>query len=203
MGWGFFFYWRIDSFLWTIKKTEHQENWFFWIVVLKTLESPLVCREDKPVNPKSLQEMKPVHPEYSLKGLMQKFQYSGHLMPRANSLEKTLIWGKIEGNGEEGGRGWDGWMASSTQWTWVWASSGSWWWTGKPSILQSMGSQKVRHYWATELTDVVSLSSFLSIFLFFFLSGISIRWKFILWSSVFVSCNFYSYRVGVRVCIST
>ena len=74
-------------------------------MVLKTLESPLVCREDKPVNPKGLQEMKPVHPEYSLKGLMQKFQYSGHLMPRANSLEKTLIWGKIEGNGEEGGRG--------------------------------------------------------------------------------------------------
>ena len=70
--------------------------------MLKTLESPLVCREDKPVNPKSLQEMKPVHPEYSLKGLMQKFQYSGHLMPRASSLEKTLILGKIEGKWRRG-----------------------------------------------------------------------------------------------------
>ena len=62
----------------------------------------MVCREAKPVNPKGLQEMKPVHPEYSLKGLMQKVQYSGHLMPRANSLEKTLILGKIEGKWRRG-----------------------------------------------------------------------------------------------------
>ena len=47
--------------------------------------------------------------------------------------------------------GWDGWMASLTWWTWVWVSSGSWWWTGKPGVLQSMGSQRVRHSWATEL----------------------------------------------------
>ena len=54
--------------------------------------------------------------------------------------------------GEEGDdRGWDGWMASPTQWTWVWASSGSWWWTGKPGVLQSLGSQRVRHDWVTEL----------------------------------------------------
>ena len=53
--------------------------------------------------------------------------------------------------GEEDDRGWDGWMASLTQWTWVWASSRSWWWTGKPGVLQSMGSQRVRHDWATEL----------------------------------------------------
>ena len=55
--------------------------------------------------------------------------------------------------GEGDGRGRDGWMASPTQWTWVWASSGSWWWTGKPGVLQSMGSQRVGHDWATELTD--------------------------------------------------
>ena len=55
--------------------------------------------------------------------------------------------------GEGDGRGQDGWMASPTQWTWVWASSGSWWWTGKPGVLQSMGSQRVGHDWATELTD--------------------------------------------------
>ena len=54
---------------------------------------------------------------------------------------------------EENGdvRGWDGWMASPTQWTWVWASSGSWWWTGQPGVLQSMGSQRVGHDWVTEL----------------------------------------------------
>ena len=51
----------------------------------------------------------------------------------------------------EKNRGWDGWMASLTWWTWVWASSGSWWWTGKPGVLQSMGLQRVRHGWVTEL----------------------------------------------------
>ena len=48
-------------------------------------------------------------------------------------------------------RGWDGWMASQTQWTWVWVGSRSWWWTGRPSVLQSMGSQRVGHDWVTEL----------------------------------------------------
>ena len=53
--------------------------------------------------------------------------------------------------GEEDDRGWDGWMASPTRWTWVWVNSRSWWWTGRPGVLQSMGSQRVRHDWATEL----------------------------------------------------
>ena len=52
---------------------------------------------------------------------------------------------------------WDGWMASPTQWTWVWVSSGSWWWTGKPGVLQFMGSQRVGHDWATELNWVPRL----------------------------------------------
>ena len=93
-----------------------------------------------------------ISPEYLLKGLMLKLklQYFGHLMWRTDSLEKTLMLGKIEGRkGERDGRGWDGWMASSTQWTWVWVSSGSWWWTGGP--VWSMALQRVRHDWATEL----------------------------------------------------
>ena len=65
-------------------------------------------------------------------------------------LEKTLMLGKIEGGWEGDNRGWDGWMTSPTQWTWVWVNSGSWWWTGKPGMLQSMGSQRVGHDW-TEL----------------------------------------------------
>ena len=71
--------------------------------------------------------LKEISPEYSLKGLMLKLklQYFGHLMWRTNSLEKTLRLGKIEGDD----RGWDGWMASPTQWTWVWVNSGGWWWT--------------------------------------------------------------------------
>ena len=64
-------------------------------------------------------------------------------------MEKTLRLGKIEGEGDD--RGWDGWMASLTQWTWVWANSGSWWWTGRPGMLQSLGLQRVRHDWINEL----------------------------------------------------
>ena len=72
-------------------------------------------------------------------------------MEELTLLEETLMLGKIKARGEGDDRGWDGWMASPTQWTWVWASSGSWWWTGKPGVLQSMGSQRVRHDWVTEL----------------------------------------------------
>ena len=85
--------------------------------------------------------------EHAWKGVELKLQYFGHLMLRTDSLEKTRMLGKTEGKD----RGWDGWIASLTRWTWVWASSGSWWWTGKPVVLQSMGSQRVGHDWATEL----------------------------------------------------
>ena len=83
--------------------------------------------------------------------LRQKLQYFGHLMWRTDLLEKTLMLEKIEGGWEGDNRGWDGWMTSLTQWRWVWVNSRSWWWTGKPGMLQSMGSQRVRHDWATEL----------------------------------------------------
>ena len=62
-------------------------------------------------------------------------------------------WGKLKAGGERDDRRWDIWMASLIRWTWVWASSGSWWWTGKPGMLQSMGSQWVRHDWETELIE--------------------------------------------------
>ena len=96
--------------------------------------------------------LKEINPESSLEGLMRKLklQHFGHLMQRANSLGKTLMLGKIEGRRRRGGRGWDGWMASPTQWTWVWANSGRQWRTGKPGVLQSTGSQRVTHDWATE-----------------------------------------------------
>ena len=72
------------------------------------------------------------------------------IMWRADSLEKTLMLGKIEGRKRGGNREWDGWMASLTQWTRVWANSGRWSRTGKPGVLQSMGLQRVGHDWATE-----------------------------------------------------
>ena len=83
--------------------------------------------------------------------LKLKIQYFGHLMRRVDSLEKTLMLGGFGGKRKRDGRGWDGWMASLTQWTWVWVNSGSWWWTGRPGVLHFMGSQRVGHDWATEL----------------------------------------------------
>jgi len=97
--------------------------------------------------------LKEISPEYSLEGLMLKLklQYFGHLMQRTDSLEKTLMLWRLKAGREEDDRGWDGWMASLTQWTWVSVSSGSWWWTGRPGVLQSMGLQRVGHDWVTEL----------------------------------------------------
>ena len=108
----------------------------------------------EPVNSKGNQ---PLFIGYSLEWLMLKLQYFGHLMRRADSLEKTLMLGKTEGRGEGDDRGWDGWMASPTQWMWVWVDSGSCWWTGRPGVLRFMGSQRVGHDWATELnwTDTI------------------------------------------------
>ena len=70
---------------------------------------------------------------------------------RTSLLILKYYWERLKAGGEGDDRRWDGWMASPTQWTWVWASSGSWWWTWKPGMLQSMGSQNVRHDWSTEL----------------------------------------------------
>ena len=94
--------------------------------------------------------IKEISPEYSLEGLMLKLklQYFGHQMWRTDSLRKRVMLWKTEGRR---GRRWDGWTASLTLWTWVWVNSGSWWWTGRPGVLQCMGSQRVRHDWATEL----------------------------------------------------
>ena len=129
------------------------KNWWSWTVVFeKTLESSL---DYKDINQSILKE---ISPEYSLEGLMLKLklQYFGHWMRRTDLLEETLMLGKTEGRRRGDNRGWDGWMASPTQWTCIWASSGSWWWTGKPGVLQSMGSQRVRHDWATELNWTVT-----------------------------------------------
>ena len=96
--------------------------------------------------------LKEISPRYSLEGLMLKLklQSFGHLMRRTDSLEKTLMLGRMKAEGEGPNWGWDDWMASLTWWIWVWANSRGWWWTGRSGV-QSMGSQRVRHGWATEL----------------------------------------------------
>ena len=134
------------SHVWTIKKAEHRridafELWY-WRRLLRVLWT--ARRSNQSI-------LKEISPEYSLEGLMLKLKldYFSHLMQRADSLEKTLKLRKIEGRK----KGWqrnNSWMASPTQWTWVWVSPGRWWRTGKPGMLQSMGSWKVGHDWMTE-----------------------------------------------------
>ena len=136
--------WELNS-----KESWAPKNWCFWTVVLeKTLERPLECKEIKPVLSKG-------NHSWIFIGRTDAEAKSPILWPleaRTDSLEKNLILGKIEGGRQRGWHtGWDGWMASLTQWTWVWASSRSLWWTGKPDVLQSMASQIVGHNWVTEL----------------------------------------------------
>ena len=132
---------------WTIKKAEHRRIDAFELWCWKRLlRVPRTARSNQSI-------LKEISPEYSLEGVMLKLklQYFGHLMGRIDSLEKTLMLGKTEGRRRRGRQRWDGWMASLTRWTWVWASSRNWWWTGKPGMLQSTGSQRVRNNWVTEL----------------------------------------------------
>ena len=86
--------------------------------------------------------------------LKLKLQHFDHLMRRADSFEKPWDWERLRAEGERDDRGWDGWMASLTQWTWVWVNSRRWWRTGRPGLLQFMGSQRVGHDWATELQSL-------------------------------------------------
>jgi len=113
------------------------KNWCLWTVVLeRLLRVPQTARRPN----QSI--LKKISPEYSLEGLMLKLklQYFGHLMWRTDSLEKSQ---RLKAGGEGDDRGWDGWMASLTRCTWIWVNSRSWWWAGKPGILQPMGSQRV------------------------------------------------------------
>ena len=115
-----------------------------WVVLKKTLESPRGCKEIQPVHSKG-------DHSWAFFGRMMlklKLQYVGHLMRRADSFAKTLMLGKIESRRR--GWGWDGWMASPTRWMWFWVNSGSWWWTGRPGVLQFMGSQS--QTWLSDFT---------------------------------------------------
>ena len=109
--------------------------------------------------------LKEIHPEYSLEGLMLKLklQYFGHLMQRTDSLKRPWCWERLRAGGEGDNRGQDGWMASLTQWTWVCVDSSSWWWIGRPGVLQFTGSQRVGHDWMTELNWTRSAGSALSV----------------------------------------
>ena len=142
---------NIHVWMWKLDRKESwaRKNWCFWTVVLeKTPESLLDCKEIQPVHPKGNQ---------SWIFIRRTWCWSSNTITLATwceevtHLKRPWCWERLKAGGEGDDRGWDGWIASLTQWTWVWVDSGSWWWTGRPGVLQSMGSQRVRHDWATEL----------------------------------------------------
>ena len=126
------------------------KNWCFWTVVLEeTLESPLDFKEIQSVHPKGDQSwifIGRINAEAETPILLATWCEELTHWKRPWCWEKLKVWGE----GDE--RGWDGCMVvSPTWWTWAWANCGSGWWTGRPGVLQSMGSHRVRHDWATEL----------------------------------------------------
>ena len=134
--------WELDY-----KESWALKNWCFWTVVLeKTLESPLDCKEIQPVHSEGDQ------PWVLLEGLTLKLklQYLGTWCKELTHWKRPWCWERLKAGGEGDDRGWDCWMASLTRWTWVWASLGSWWWTGRPGVLWFTGLQRVRHDWVTE-----------------------------------------------------
>jgi len=108
--------------------------------------------------------VKEISPEYSLEGLMLKLkrQYLVTWCKELTHLKRPWCWERWKEEGEGDDRGWDGWMSSPIRWTWVWVNSRSWWWTGKSGVLPSMGLQRVRHDWVTELnwTDQIASLKF-------------------------------------------
>ena len=136
--------WELDS-----EESWVPENWCFWTVVLeKTLESPLDCKEIQPVHPKGNQS-------WIFTGRTDVVPETPILWPP--DAKSWFLWKDPDSGNDweqEKGTTENGWMASPTQWAWVnahWVTSRSWWWTRRPGVLQSMGLQRVRHDWVTEL----------------------------------------------------
>ena len=129
-----------DVWMWEL---DHKEGWHWRTDVFELWCWRRLLRVSWTARRSIQSILKEMSPEYSLEGLMLnlKLQYFGHLMQRVDSLEKTLMLEKIEGEKRSG--------VGSIQSTWVWVSSGRWWRTGKPGMLQSMGSQRVWHDWTT------------------------------------------------------
>ena len=134
---------------WTIKKAKCWRIDTFELQCWRRLESPLGCKEIQPVHPKGDQSW------VFIGGSDVEAETPILWPPNANSW---LIWKGPDAvkdwEQEKGMTGWDGWMASPTQWTWVWVDSRSWWWTGRPGVLWFMEWQRVGEDWATELTEL-------------------------------------------------
>ena len=139
----------------TFNLSQHQ-GLFLWVSsshqvaqVLKTLESPLDCKEIKSV----------LNTHWKDWWWSWKSNNLATWCEELTHRKRPWCWERLRAEGEGDERGWDGWMASPTQWTWVWVSSGSWWWTGEPGVLQYMGSQRVGYDWVAELNWITLLCS--------------------------------------------
>ena len=158
---------------WDYKESWVPKNWCFWTVVLeKTLESPLDSKGIQPVSPKGNQS-------WIFIGRTDVEAETPILWPHDAKnwlIWRPWCWERLKA-GEGDDRRWDGWMASLTQWTWVWVNSRRRWWTGKPGMLQSMGLQRVRHDGATELnwTSQTSLPMFSTL-----VNSITVNWLLII-----------------------
>ena len=136
---------------WTIKKSEHWriEAFELWCW-RRLLRVPWIARRS---NWSTLKEINP----------WKDWCWSWNSNPLATWYEELThwkrpwCWERLRAGGEGDDRGWNGWMASPTQWTWVWVDSGSWWWTGRPGVLWFMGLQRVRYDWATELNWIINI----------------------------------------------
>ena len=134
---------------WTIKKAEHQR-----IDAFELWCSRRLLRVPWTTSRSNQSILKEISPEYSLEGLSWSWN-SNTLATWWEELthwKRPWCWGRLKTGGEEDDRGWDGWMASLTLWTRVWVSSGNWWWTGRPVVLQSMGSQS--QTWLGDWTEL-------------------------------------------------
>ena len=132
---------------WTIKKVEHcKTNAFELWCWRRLLRVPWTARSNQSI-------LKEINPEYSLEGLMLKLKLNtlATWCKELTHWKRPWCWERLKAGGEGDNRGWDGWMASWTQWAWDWAISESWWWTGKPGMLQSMGLQS--RTWLSNLSN--------------------------------------------------
>ena len=127
------------------------KNWCFWPVVLeKAFESPWTAKRS---NQSILKEISVHWKDWCWSWNSNTW---ATWCEELTHLKRPWCWERLRAGGEGEDKGWDGWMASPTQWTWVWVDSGSWWWTGRPGVLWFIGSQRAGHDWVTELnwTDV-------------------------------------------------
>ena len=134
--------------------------------------------------------LKEISPGCSLEGLILnlKLQYLATWCEELTHLKRPWCWERLRAGGEGDDRGWDGWMASLTRWTWVWVDSGSWWWTGRPGVLWFMGLQRVGHYWVTKLnwTELIPIE------LLILSNHLTLCWLLLLLLSIFPSIRVFS-----------